>query len=75
MVAKWKTPPETPEQDWDIDYQDVSVRVIVDWEWASHDKPQELRFARYHWGKGSNYWVIEGITGTTTVKRWIHLKK
>jgi hypothetical protein len=78
---QWYPPTELPDQDFNypIEDVDVSVRVVVEWNWdnpINREYPGELRFARYWWpNKGrKGYWMIDGISGNTLVKRWIYIE-
>ena len=78
---QWYPPTELPDQDFNypIEDADVSVRVVVEWNWVNPinlEYPEELRFARYYWPDekgGKGYWVIDGVCGNTSIKRWIYL--
>jgi hypothetical protein len=79
-VFTWVDAKTLPPQDFDYpdETKDVSVRVVVDWKWAKYNSifPEPYRFARYQWPSRPGevgYWMIEGISGSTIINKWIYL--
>ena len=72
---KWYPPTYLPDQDFDYpnENMDISVRVIVDWDWKGQPpEKQDMRFARYWWDH--KMWCIDGVTGNVIIKRWIYIE-